>query len=157
MWVNASTRPFLNMTPYTPCLSPTPPLPHSSFHPYLFICHPLTIPLNINLIYWREPFLVPPLPHYVSSMFLLCFYGSFFLDATDFHSRIPYVVVNDQTPGSIIIYLPSPSPSILYFLSYYYLNGFGLGGFGSATLWTTCFQGSIGSFCFQFRNSQLTL
>jgi len=52
-----------------------------------------------------------PLPHYVSNMFLICFYGSFFLDATDFHSRIPYVVVNDQTPGSIIEY-------------YYYLSSF---------------------------------
>ena len=118
MWVNASTRASLDMTPYTPCLSPTPPLPHSSFHPYLFICHPLTIPLNINLIYWREPFLVPPLPHYVSNMFLLCFYGSFFLDATDFHSRIPYVVINDQTPGSIIIYLPPPPPHHPSFISY---------------------------------------
>ena len=147
MWVNASTRPFLDMTPYTPCLSPTPPPSHSSFHPYLFICHPLTIPLNINLIYWREPFLVPPLPHYVSNMFLICFYGSFFLDATDFHSRIPYVVVNDQTPGSIII----------YFLSHYYFYSLGFGGFGSTTLRTSYFQGSIGSFCFQFRNSQLTL
>lgn len=95
----------------------------------------------------EEPFLVPPLPHYVSNMFLLCFYGSFFLDATDFHSRIPYVVVNDQTPGSIII----------YFLSHYYLYSLGFGGFGSTTLRTSYFQGSIGSFCFQFRNSQLTL
>lgn len=95
----------------------------------------------------EEPFLVPPLPHYVSNMFLLCFYGSFFLDATDFHSRIPYVVVNDQTPGSIII----------YFLSHYYLYSLGFGGFGSTTLRTAYFQGSIGSFCFQFRNSQLTL
>ena len=95
----------------------------------------------------EEPFLVPPPPHYVSSMFLLCFYGSFFLDATDFHSRIPYVVVNDQTPGSIII----------CFLSHYYLYSLGFGGFGSTTLRTTYFQGSIGSFCFQFRNSQLTL
>jgi len=95
----------------------------------------------------EEPFLVPPPPHYVSSMFLLCFYGSFFLDATDFHSRIPYVVVNDQTPGSIII----------YFLSHYYLYSLGFGGFGSTTLRTSYFQGSIGSFCFQFRNSQLTL
>lgn len=138
MWVNASTRPFLNMTPYTPCLSPTPPPSHSSFHPYLFICHPLTIPLNINLIYWREPFLVPP----SHTMFLICFY---------------YVFIHDQTPGSIIIYIPSPSPSILYFLSYYYFNGFGFGGFGSTTLRTSYFQGSIGSFCFQFRNSQLTL
>ena len=95
----------------------------------------------------EEPFLVPPPPHYVSSIFLLCFYGSFFLDATDFHSRIPYVVVNDQTPGSIII----------YFLSHYYLYSLGFGGFGSTTLRTSYFQGSIGSFCFQFRNSQLTL
>lgn len=95
----------------------------------------------------EEPFLVPPLPHYVSNMFLLCFYGSFFLDATDFHSRIPYVVVNDQTPGSIII----------YFLSHYYLYSLGFGGFGSTTLRTSYFQGPIGSFCFQFRNSQLTL
>lgn len=91
----------------------------------------------------EEPFLVPP----SHTMFLICFYGSFFLDATDFHSRIPYVVVNDQTPGSIII----------YFLSRYYFYSLGFGGFGSTTLRTTYFQGSIGSFCFQFRNSQLTL
>ena len=103
----------------------------------------------------EEPFLVPPPPHYVSNMFLWIIFPG--------RHRFPFPDTlcgcKRSNPWEYYYYLSSspPPPSILYFLSYYYFNGFGFGGFGSTTLRTTYFQGSIGSFCFQFRNSQLTL
>ena len=47
---------------------------------------------------------------------------------------------------------------IIYLLfCYYHLYSLDIGGFSSTTLWTATTQFSGYSFCFQFRNSQLTL
>jgi len=68
VWVNASTRTYFDMTPYTPCLSPTPSLPHFSFHPYLSVCHPFMLEGMLEKLEGTIP--GSPLPHYVSNMFL---------------------------------------------------------------------------------------